>query len=153
MNFCMVLQFRKVNHHTSYVFYYLLFITPRSYNERYYKKKYILNKFLQFAKWSAMGYSIFYPYRGGVDKLFQGVIESKMSRGFLMKIKKFPGGYKNKKFLGPSYNCRSFQGHWFKKKLNFQGLFDFFLDFPGGMNIFWTKISKQKSSSTPLYGY
>ena len=32
----------------------------------------------------------------GVDELLQGGIDPKISRGFLMKIKKFPGGYKKK---------------------------------------------------------
>ena len=42
-----------------------------------------------------LGYSIFYPYRG-VDELFQGGIDPEISRGFLLKIEKFPGGYKKK---------------------------------------------------------
>ena len=42
-----------------------------------------------------MGYFNFYPYMG-VDELLQGGIDPKISRGFLMKIKEFPEGYKKK---------------------------------------------------------
>ena len=49
-----------------------------------------------------MGYSIFYPYRGWTN-FSRGGIDPNISRGFLMKIEKFPGGYKkNKKFPGPN---------------------------------------------------
>ena len=55
----------------------------------------------------------------GEDGLLQGGIDPNISRGFLMEIKKFPGGLrKNKRFPGPNsmgkfqgYSYISFQGH------------------------------------------
>ena len=45
---------------------------------------------------------------GGVDGLLQGVLNQK-----------FPGPNNMENYMG--YNCRSFQGHCFKKKTEFPG--------------------------------
>ena len=114
--------------HIQFTLYYfinfILLLELLQFKNLYYSK---LSKFLLFGmltgryklnigvQWAI---PFFFIHAGGWTSFSRGVFDPKISRGFLMKMKDFPGGYKKKKFQGlitwknsRGYNCRSFQGH------------------------------------------